>query len=96
MGEWIAIAGLTVTLLGSFAAFISKNSKNDLRIETLEKELEKYGENIAELYKSRNETNLNIQDLTTTIRMLVTQNEKSFDEIKSKLDKLAEAAAKGK
>lgn len=98
MGEWIAIGGLAVTLLGVFASFISKNSENNLTIKNLQKNLEKLekknNEEHTELYKSRNETNLNLQDLTTTIRMLVTQNEKSFDEIKTKLDKLSEARGK--
>lgn len=99
MGTWIAIATLALTLLGAFAGFISKDSKQELRIDNLEKELNKYEEkndkNIEELFNSRNETNLNIKDLTASIRMLVTTNEKSFDEIKKMLDEI-NTRSKGK
>ena len=92
MGEWIAIAGLAITLLGIFAGFVSKESKQELKIEGLQKELQKYeeknDENIKELFNSRNETNLSIKDLTASIRMLVTTNEQSFGEIKKMLDEI--------
>lgn len=93
MGEWIAIAGLGITLLGIFANFVSKESNQNLEIKNLKEELQKYetknDKNIEELFNSRNETNLNIKDLTASIRMLVTTNEQSFTEIKKMLDEIS-------
>lgn len=96
MAEWIAIAGLMVTIIGLISAEVSRNAKMESRMEANEardkEEREDNKRKFEELYNRSNKTNENIVELTTTLKLMVTQNEKNFAEIKTKLDDVIKKA----
>ncbi len=92
MAEWIAIAASFIAILSTGAAVVSKIAKMEQRMETNEardkEEREDNKKKFEELYNRSNSTKESIVELTTTIKMMVTQNEKNFADIKIKLDEV--------
>lgn len=99
MGAWIGIAGTFVTMLAVFAAVVSRFSRMELNVSNFKEQMSKYQEKtdkcIDELYNSRNVTDKNLVELTTTIKMLVSsiemQNKNAevhFTTIDDKLEKI--------
>ena len=92
MAEWIAIVASFIAILSTGAAVVSKIAKMEQRMETNEardkEEREDNKKKFEELYNRSNSTKESIVELTTTIKMMVTQNEKNFADIKIKLDEV--------
>lgn len=92
MAEWIAIAASFIAILSTGAAVVSKIAKMEQRMDTNEardkEEREDNKKKFEELYNRSNSTKESIVELTTTIKMMVTQNEKNFADIKIKLDEV--------
>lgn len=90
MGEWIAIGASFVSILTAVCLVVSKFSKMEQRLNSNEeRDREERADNkkkFEELYNSRNQTNENLRELTTTVKILVSQNEKEFSAINKKLD----------
>lgn len=96
MFEWIAIGASFISIITAGCIVVSKFSKLEQRMDSNEErdkeERQDNKKKFEELYNSRNETNKNIVELTTTIKLMVTQNEKSFNEVNKKLDEVIKAA----